>query len=168
MPLTEDFRVVLTREIQRSHIVLILIGLKWLSIENGQRCIDRLEVYVRFEIEIALRNKKKIIPIFVDNSHIPSVIELPESIKQIAYLPGLPVRANNDFNQDIERLVKAVKDIPIERNFRRVSLNIFVYLLILSSLVYGFTCLKYNKTSTNEYLEQTLEAILVMSHTPAR
>jgi pterin-4a-carbinolamine dehydratase len=66
-------------------IVIVVIGRDWISTrdENGRRRIDLRDDWVRQEIELSLREKKKIIPLFIDDTPIPNLKALPSSIRSL-------------------------------------------------------------------------------------
>lgn len=107
IPLGVDFRDCISSFISESDIVLAVIGEKWLLHKqlNKNSEID----YVVFEISLALKLKKPIIPLFVHGANFPENSLLPLEISQLNYNNGLAIRRDPDFNYDIDRLVFGLK-----------------------------------------------------------
>lgn len=112
IPLGEDFRQCLDREIRGSHLVLVVIGRDWL---NGRR-LDAADDYVRTEIEIALAQDILLIPILLDDVAMPAETELPDGIKPLAHRQAARVHAaGNLFRSDMERLIRHIQQrfVPV-------------------------------------------------------
>ena len=65
-----DFVQVLNEEVARCDVVIAVIGKNWLSAadETGERRLDNPEDFVRIEIESALAQKKRVIPVLVNDA----------------------------------------------------------------------------------------------------
>src|SRR5262245_46311324 len=77
----EDFRQKIEKAFSGADVVLAVIGPRWLTIQNdaGQRRLDSANDFLRLELETALRQKIRLIPILVKGAQIPKPDELPES-----------------------------------------------------------------------------------------
>ena len=117
IPAGADFRRVIQDALQRSDIVLLILGPSWSSITEGQgrRRLDDENDYVRLEVEIALRLGKVIIPVLVRGAVMPTPSELPVALKDIAFRHALSVRPDPDFHRDMDRLIHAIKAGKAER-----------------------------------------------------
>src|SRR5215510_4971750 len=74
IPLGTDFRRVLTEYIEKSDVMLVLIGERWLEVDanTGLRRIDDENDFVRFEILHALTKPNlKIIPVVITPARPP-------------------------------------------------------------------------------------------------
>jgi TIR domain len=113
IPPGDDFRKNLINSLQDSDVLLVIIGKNWLKIinDNGDRRLNDPHDYVRIEIETAIENDLRIIPILVDINTMPNVSQLPESISDIAYRQAAVVREDPDFNTDIKRLISKLSEI---------------------------------------------------------
>ena len=80
-----DFVQVLNDEVARCDVVIAVIGKNWLGAtdETGERRLDNPEDFVRIEIESALAQKKRVIPVLVNDAKMPRSTELPESLKAV-------------------------------------------------------------------------------------
>ncbi len=81
-----DFVQVLNDEVARCDVVIAVVGKNWLSVtdETGARRLDNPEDFVRIEIESALTQKKRVIPVLVNDARMPRSTELPESMRAFA------------------------------------------------------------------------------------
>jgi hypothetical protein len=100
IPLGQDFPDMLWGSLAESAILLAVIGPHWLSIEDqGVRCLDRPDDYVRREIEYALDHAIRVIPILIGDTPLPTAAQLPPSIAGLAtrqYLRVWPRNAHRD------------------------------------------------------------------------
>lgn len=111
IPLGVDFREELAKRVSRCDVLLALIGDIWLTVEdeNGRR-LDDPQDYVRIEIETALRRGIPVIPVLVGKEAMPPLNKLPRAIRELHYRQGLPIRPDPDFRNDLERLVRGIKE----------------------------------------------------------
>jgi hypothetical protein len=81
-----DFVHILEERVDQCQIMLTLIGERWLAVKDrdGRRRLDNPEDYVRIEIESALKLGKRIIPVLINQTEMPRVAELPETIAFLA------------------------------------------------------------------------------------
>ena len=78
-----DFVQVLNDQVARCDVLIAVIGKNWLGAvdESGERRLDNPEDFVRVEIESALAQKKRVIPVLVNDASMPRSRELPEGLK---------------------------------------------------------------------------------------
>jgi hypothetical protein len=95
------------------HVMLVVIGPRWATIENEQgrpRLFEDRD-FVRFEVEKALeRPDVKVIPALVAGAHMPDPEQLPESLRELPDLNG--IRISDDLlhrRDDVRRLIAAVE-----------------------------------------------------------
>ena len=86
IPLGKDFVDAITAAVRSSHVLLALIGKRWLTItdQGGRRRLDDSGDFVRLEIEVALARDVRVIPILVEGAQMPRPEELPESLAKLA------------------------------------------------------------------------------------
>jgi hypothetical protein len=107
--LGDDFVEVISAAVGSCHVLLALIGDRWLTIADGDGR-PRLENhgdFVRLEIEAALARNVRVIPILVDGARMPSAEELPASLAKLARRQALelsPIR----FDADTQRLLRVL------------------------------------------------------------
>lgn len=125
IPAGEDFAEHIAASIAKADVVLILIGERWLSCANidGEPKLWREGDVVRFEIETALAQGKRIIPILVGAAPMPTDAELPPSIRRLTAFNAARVRFDPDFNQDCARLIRQLFKLntPLERIVSRAK-----------------------------------------------
>jgi hypothetical protein len=112
IPFGVDFRTKLDEEVSQCKVLLVVIGKNWLSVKNekGQRRLDNPADFVRIEIESALKRNIPVIPLLVHGTKMPSADELPESLQQLAFRNGTPIRPDPDFHKDMSRLIDGLDE----------------------------------------------------------
>src|SRR5262249_40853444 len=66
---------------------------------------------VRIEIEIALEGGLPMIPVLVDAAPMPAEEELPDTLKDFAFINAAVVDIGRDFRQHMDRLIRAMDGI---------------------------------------------------------
>lgn len=115
-----DFMQVLNDEVARCDVLIAVIGKNWLEAadESGERRLDNPEDFVRIEIESALAQKKRVIPVLVNDAKMPRSTELPEGLRPFARCNA--VRLTHDrFRADTQGLIKALEDVLSEAEAAR-------------------------------------------------
>jgi len=77
------FEDVIVAELNKTKVFLCVIGPSWLKIrdeETGQRRLDAKNDFVRREIEVAIKDGIRIIPVCVEGAEIPKKSSLPEAL----------------------------------------------------------------------------------------
>lgn len=112
IPFGTDFRTHIKDALLQSDLMLVVIGQHWLGRGEGTetRISDETDP-VRVEVESALKGKITLIPLLVDGAQMPKAAELPESLRQLAYLNAAPVDSGRDFHAHIERLIRSIDQI---------------------------------------------------------
>jgi formylglycine-generating enzyme required for sulfatase activity len=114
IPLGTDFRDVLKEFIEKSDVMLVLIGAHWLEVDSttGLRRLDNENDFVRFEIVHALTQPHiKIIPVIISPAKAPTVAELPYALQKLLDLNMAYVRDDPDFHTDMTRLIDNLRSI---------------------------------------------------------
>jgi TIR domain len=113
VPLGLDFRDQIRNTLQRSDIVLAVIGPQWLAVqkETGQpRIVDETD-WVRIEIEAALGKKIPVIPVLIDRTPLPKPNELPEALREFAYRQATNIDTGVDFQTQMDRLIRSIDEL---------------------------------------------------------
>ena len=107
IPLGVDFRTHLDNEVSQCDVLLTVIGKDWLSAKfsDGDLRLNNPSDFVRIEIESALRRNIPVIPLLVRGATIPTNIQLPETIKELAFRNAQKIRPDPDFKNDANRLI---------------------------------------------------------------
>ena len=111
IPLGVDFRQHINSILDQSDIVLAIVGPRWIGPRRGQSRLDDAADPVRVEIEVALRKDVPLIPVLVLRAMMPQVSQLPESLKDFAYRNGIQVDTDQDFDNHITRLMRAMDQL---------------------------------------------------------
>jgi len=112
IPLGADFRRVIEEQGSSVDVLIAVIGRRWLTGESSRRRIDDPSDCVRNELETALRLQIPIIPVFIDGASPPGPIDLPESLRELSFRNGMPLRPDRDFDTDLGRLVRFLDWTP--------------------------------------------------------
>lgn len=111
----EDFEERIERTIASSDALLVLIGTTWLTASDGSvRRLDQPDDFVRVEIESALRQDVRIIPILLDGTPMPQPDELPPSLAPLARRNAL-LLTHGDFEGQVERLIRSLSGVMPRR-----------------------------------------------------
>lgn len=117
IPPGEDFVHVLESQVAQCDVLLAVIGKGWLDAtdEYGSRRLDDPKDFVRIEIESALRQGKRVIPVLVHDARMPRPDELPEALRPLARRNAVRL-THERFRADVQGLVKA-----LERSLEEVA-----------------------------------------------
>jgi hypothetical protein len=115
IPFGIDFRAHLQETLQRTDVLIAVIGRNWLgnSADGAARMHEKTDP-VRVEIETALERKTPIIPVLVDGARMPQSADLPEEFGNFAFLNAAEVATGRDFRIHTERLIRALIEPPWE------------------------------------------------------
>jgi hypothetical protein len=117
IPQGEDFVTFIDRTIRGCTAVLVVIGPRWLSAtdpsDNDRRRLDQPHDPVRIEIETALRLRKKVIPVLVNDTPMPSEDALPVTIALLHRQNAAALHTNQYFKPDMDRLIKTLQDAGV-------------------------------------------------------
>ena len=107
-----DFADAIEQAVNASTAFIALIGPEWLTAtdESGHRRIDDPDDLVRLEIETALRNRVRTIPVLVGGARLPSAQDLPAEISAIANRQSFRI-GTTGFRKDAANLVNFVSSL---------------------------------------------------------
>ncbi len=112
IPFGTDFRHHIQDALRDADLLLAVIGPTWLGkTADGRTRIQDEADPVRVEIEAALRQGLAVIPVLVDNAPMPGAADLPESIRDFAYINAAPIDVGRDFRSHMERLTRSIDGI---------------------------------------------------------
>jgi hypothetical protein len=116
IPPGTDFEEYITNWIERSDIVLVLIGDNWLDTDHrGDRRLDDPNDFVRLEIRIALQQGKKVLPVCVEGAEMPRTADLPEDISRLARIQSIEL-SDQRWRDDVSRLAEAVRNVAEQKD----------------------------------------------------
>src|SRR5262245_10774924 len=112
IPFGTDFREHIRTVLAGGDILLAVIGPSWLgqAADGTSRIKDEADP-VRVEIETALRQKTRIIPVLVEGASMPGVAVLPDGLRALAYLNAAPVDVGRDFRAHMDRLIRSIDEV---------------------------------------------------------
>jgi hypothetical protein len=112
IPFGTDFREHIRKVLLEGDILLAVIGPNWLgkSSDGTSRIKDEADP-VRVEIESALRQKTRMIPVLVDGATMPSTADLPDALRDLAYLNAAPIDVGRDFRAHMDRLIRSIDEV---------------------------------------------------------
>jgi formylglycine-generating enzyme required for sulfatase activity len=104
-----DFREQIKQMIERSNLVIAIIGSHWLGEQSdASRRIDNPADFVRLEIAYALKRGIPIIPVLVNNTPMPPPEKLPQEIEGLAFRNALMLDTGIDFHHHADRLIMGI------------------------------------------------------------
>jgi hypothetical protein len=106
----QDFVEVIEDRVAKSAVLLAVIGQHWVdaSDDSGNRRLDNAQDYVRIEIESALKQNTRVIPVLIGDTKMPAAELLPDSIRKLARHNAVMLRYER-FRDDMAHLVGALK-----------------------------------------------------------
>jgi hypothetical protein len=118
----EDFERRILSEIDRSDVVLVFIGHKWLEVTDseGRPRLFAEDDYVRAEIRAALGRTVLVLPVLIDGARMPSPAMLPNDIGAICTRNAVALR-HESFDADVEKIVRAIQGLSIPAEPQRAS-----------------------------------------------
>jgi TIR domain len=116
IPFGIDFRQQIQEVVTKNHIMLVLIGPKWMGAKKGgmSRISGDKDDPIRIEIETALKQRMPLIPILVGGASMPKSSALPESLQKLCFLNAAEVDDGRDFHQHLDRLIRAMDRLLTE------------------------------------------------------
>jgi hypothetical protein len=107
--LGRDFRRVVQTEVDCCGVMLVVIGKGWVDAKNkdGERRLDDVNDWVRYEITQALSRNIPVVPVLVAGGQMPPTDALPEELKALTWRQRAELtveRWASDVNELIERL----------------------------------------------------------------
>jgi hypothetical protein len=111
IPAGVNFREYIVGAIERSQLVIALIGPKWLGEKADSRRIDQTDDFVRLEIASALARGISVIPVLVNDAEMPRPDQLPPDLRELPFLNALPLDSGRDFQIHAERLISVIRAI---------------------------------------------------------
>jgi hypothetical protein len=110
-----DFRQHLAQALRKCDILLVLIGDRWVGRKwFRRRRLDSPSDYVRMEVEAALVQKVRVIPVIVRPAQMPSVADLPASLRELAFCQAIEVDPGRDFHSHMDLLIQCIdQGVPL-------------------------------------------------------
>jgi formylglycine-generating enzyme required for sulfatase activity len=107
-----DFREKIKETIERSSLVIAVIGPRWFGEQgDGSRRIDDPVDVVRLELEHAASRGIPIVPLLVNNTAMPRPDALPTTLQWLAFRNALPLDSGIDFHNHTDRLINGISEL---------------------------------------------------------
>ena len=111
VPVGVDFRTHIQDALQKSDILLAVVGAGWHGPRKGHDRIEEETDQVRIEIETALKSGIPVIPVLVGKTEMPKPADLPESLKALCYRNAIHIDPGQDFDHHVDRLIRETDEI---------------------------------------------------------
>ena len=107
-----DFVVVLNQQVASYDVVLSVIGPRWIELLDTKdwRHPEKTNDFVRIEIEAAIKQNKRIVPVLVSGAEMPRDFDLPTSISTFSRCNAVRL-THERFGADCDGLIKALNGI---------------------------------------------------------
>jgi WD domain, G-beta repeat/TIR domain len=117
-----DFVRVLQEAVAKCDVFLAVIGKGWVDARDasGARRLDNLNDIVRLEIESALSQEKRVIPVLIGEVQMPESEILPAAIKPLARRHAFRL-THERFRTDAQALVKVIQQALLDVEALRAS-----------------------------------------------
>jgi len=106
-----DFVRHLEAQVAQCDVLLALIGGSWLEAADGEgrRRLDDADDFVRIEIASALRQDKRVIPVLLHDTKMPTADRLPEELRPLVRRQAVRL-THERFRADAEGLIRALQE----------------------------------------------------------
>src|SRR5207302_1363769 len=120
IPPGADFRQHIKQMIERSNLVIAIIGPHWLGEQpDASRRIDNPADFVRLEIAYALEGGIPVIPLLINTTQMPKPEMLPPEIQELVFRHALPLDSGMDFHSHADRLIVGIGKVTDAARKRR-------------------------------------------------
>jgi hypothetical protein len=113
---------VINETLAECDIVVVVIGPHWLDATDGEglRRLERTSDTHRLEVAAALNSDALVVPVLVEGATHPSEQDLPDELKDLAYLQSWELGQRN-YNQDVEELAQELLTARRRKRAERVE-----------------------------------------------
>lgn len=132
----------LEREVDRSTVLLVLIGSGWISIgsDQGGRRLDDPNDVVRLEIARALARQIAVVPVLIDDSQMPSFTDLPTLLLPLALSHAMVFRSASAA-EDADKIANRAEVIAATRGgtsaLAKVGIASATFAMMIGSMAVG-------------------------------
>jgi hypothetical protein len=109
IPLGVDFREHIKATLDRTDVVLVVVGPHWTGGEGGKSRIHEAADPCRVEVEVALARRVPVIPVLVNGTPMPKAETLPPSIADFSFRNAAEISDGRDFHQQADRLIRSIE-----------------------------------------------------------
>ena len=105
----QDFAEAIERTIAQCHVLIALIGPRWL--ESIQERAETRDDFVESEIAEALRKNLTVIPVLVGGAKMPEPTQLPAPLQPLCRYQAVEIR-DTRFDDDFAQLAGMLRSVP--------------------------------------------------------
>jgi hypothetical protein len=108
----KDFAEEIQQQLKSTKVMLAIVGNSWLSARDstGRRRLDDKDDYVRIELKWGLDKKEvSVVPVLLDDVMMPDAASLPSALKRFVKCQAVRVRADPEFERDVQSLLVEVR-----------------------------------------------------------
>lgn len=107
-----DFTEVITSAIDSADVLIAVMGKRWLTAtdKQGRRKVDLDDDFVRLEIESAIEQKLRILPVLVQGAEMPSSDDLPPSMATFTRRHAFEI-SDKRWRDDVGELIELLEGI---------------------------------------------------------
>ncbi len=158
IPVGNDFIEDIMKAVRGADVVLVVIGPQWAGIRDsqGRRRLDHPRDVVRLEIEIAIREERRLIPVLVQNADMPTERELPQSIQPLQQWNAAVVRSGRDFAHDVKILANSIDSRRLMRILTLCGGGAVMTLLLCLALIRFLPSFRPSPTSDEQSNSQSI------------
>jgi uncharacterized protein YecT (DUF1311 family) len=113
IPFGRDFRTHIREALGTSDVVIVVVGNRWLggAKKSGAARILEETDPVRIEVETALQKGIPVIPVLAGDARMPEPGQLPDTLKNFAFINAATVDTGRDFHPHMERVIRSIEAI---------------------------------------------------------
>jgi non-specific serine/threonine protein kinase len=117
-----DFHDVIVDTIERADVLVAVVGRQWLlaANERGGRRLDEPDDFVRMELELALEQGVRVIPVLVQGASMPAAEHLPAAIARFARRQAVEL-SDRRWRSDVGELVAALEEFATAKGLETGS-----------------------------------------------
>lgn len=109
-----NFVKAITEAVSSCHVLIALIGERWLADEKGRERLRDPKDFVRLELETALRGNVTVVPVTMETVKVPAADKLPGDLKALADYNAYPL-TDVRWDYDVKHLIGVLKKAIGER-----------------------------------------------------
>ena len=132
----DDFDKAINSFLSSCHVLIVMIGKRWLQGDEISSRLNNPDDYVRKEIAFALNRQISVIPVLVHGASLPPEKDLPIELKPLLKKQALEIsEARWEF--DVSRLINVVKQKlpPLALSWVRVTLLLSCLIVLIAGVV---------------------------------
>ena len=108
IPAGEDFVEFIDKRVRDCDALIALMGKRWLTSRKGrQRRLDDPLDFVRLEIETALKQRVRVVPVLLEGASMARADQLPDALAILPRRQAIEI-AHQRFDEDVKRLIASL------------------------------------------------------------